>query len=326
MRFMYNLSFLKIFILCFIIVIGGCELFKSDGVEPIPIEFPLGSIDKDPAWSPDGTTIIYYHAANYSDVTDTSGFYLINPDGTNKRLFLECVPGFVISAPDWSPDGEMIVFHANAQIYKIRANGNDLTQLSFEGGNFFPDWSPDGSKIAYDCTTECPGRGIWIMNDDGTNNKHIIGGRAPDWSPDGEKLVYMGGPGPTNAESQIWVADTNGTNEKQLTFFGVTNRYPAWSPDGSKIAFPSFSEHESGIWVIESNGNNLHRLTNKVSMDPCCWSPDGEYIVYTSAPKGYRIYDTLPGGVVVDSLVYEPDAGRLWIMKSNGTDKRQLTF
>jgi len=303
--------------LCFVIAIGGCDLFKPDKGEPPGYwPWPLGPIDHEPAWSPDGSTIIYYHAADYRDTTDTSGFYFINPNGTNKRLFLVGAVG----SPDWSPDGQWIVFERGAQIYKIKVNGDNLTQLTFNGQNFFPDWSPDGKKIAYDSDIRVTNYSIWIMNKNGSN-KHDIGivySRMPDWSPNGIKFVYAGGPGPTGAESQIWVTDTSGLVKKQLTYFGVTNRYPTWSPDGSKIAFTSCSENESGIWVTDSSGNNLHRLTDDVCIEPCCWSPDGKYIVYT---KG------LEGSVMIgDSAVYEPGDGRLWIMNADGTGKRQLTF
>jgi len=305
---------------------NGCKLFDDKGVEP-PVIFPkpiIGPIDFAPAWSPNGDKIIYFHhSVNYSDTTNPSGFYLINPDGSKNQLFLKQEIGF-IGDPDWSPDGKWIVFCANQQILKIRANGEDLTQLTSEGRNFFPDWSLDGRKIAYDCTTDPPGRGIWIMDADG-GNKHRLGlGRTPNWSPNGKKLTYEGGPGPTEAESQIWTVDTSGVNQKQLTFFAVSNRNPVWSPDGSKIVFVSFTR-ESSIWLIDSSGNDLHKLTES-SFNPCDWSPDGKQIVYTSAPEGHWIYDTLPDGhIVFDRFSYKAGSGRLWTIDIDGSNKKQLT-
>ncbi len=315
-----------------ILVLTGCgwnPFGPGDGSEPPRFDpWPIGPVDYDPAWSPDGSIITYYHAANYSDsTTDTCGLYFINPDGTNRRLFLNAT----VEGPDWSPDGEWIVFsHYTGVIYKIKVNGDSLTQLTFNRRTFYPDWSPDGKKIAYDqsISTVTHPYGTWMMNADGSDDHLVMrNGGYPDWSPDGTKFVYAGGPGPTNAESQIWVADTNGTNATQLTFEGHCNRYPVFSPDGSNIAFASRSEHESGIWVIDSNGNNLQQLAKDVCIEPCCWSPDGKYIIYTTSPEGYWVYDTLPGGcVVTDSVVYKPGTGRLWVMNADGTDKYQLTF
>lgn len=304
-----------------ILVLTGCgwnPFGPGDGSEPPRFDpWPIGPIDYDPAWSPDGSTIIYYHAANYGDLADTCGLYFINPDGTDRRLFLNAT----VDGPDWSPDGEWMVFSANARIWKIKVNGDSLTQLTLNRRTFFPDWSPDGKKIAYDqsiCTETHP-FGIWIMDADGSNDHHIINyGRCPDWSPDGTKIVYVGGPGPTNAESQIWVADTNGTNATQLTFEGHCNRYPMFSQDGSKIAFISIDKNEYGLWIMNSNGDNPHCLTQDICFYPCSWSPDGEYIVYTSG---------LEGSIMIgDSAVYAPGDGRLWVMNADGTDEYQLTF
>ncbi|OQY27350.1 MAG: hypothetical protein B6244_10840 [Candidatus Cloacimonetes bacterium 4572_55] len=61
-----------------------------------------------------------------------------------------------INRPDWSPDGQWLAFMMNAQIYKVKADGDSLTQLTHEGRNFFPDWGPDGQWIAYD-NTDCGG-------------------------------------------------------------------------------------------------------------------------------------------------------------------------
>ncbi|MDH4223906.1 MAG: hypothetical protein OEV55_10260, partial [candidate division Zixibacteria bacterium] len=136
--------------------------------------------DCDPAWSPDGNTIAYIHGG----LDDTAGIYLIDIDGTNKRLLYK---GGTVYSPDFSPDGNWLVFSDYAQIFKIKLNGDSLTQLTFGGRNFFPDWSPDGEKIAYDVTEPADSFGIYLMNVDGTSPHLVPGGycgRYPDFSPD----------------------------------------------------------------------------------------------------------------------------------------------
>ncbi|MEA3431944.1 MAG: hypothetical protein U9R01_04600, partial [candidate division WOR-3 bacterium] len=194
------------------LVLTGCgwnPFGPGDGGEirpPTPI-YP--QFDDSPCFSPDGSTIVFYHVhVTYIDSSegaydvdlDSTGLWFINPDGTNKRMFLNLTE-WSAGSPDWSPDGEWLAFDKGARIWKIKVNGDSLTQLTFNRRTFFPDWSPDGKKIAYDqsISTVTHPRGIWIMDADGSNDHLVIDyGRCPDWSPDGSKIAYNG----------IYVADT----------------------------------------------------------------------------------------------------------------------
>jgi dipeptidyl aminopeptidase/acylaminoacyl peptidase len=135
--------------LLILLALFSCTKKPTD--EPIEIEpTPKSAIDKYPSWSPDGKTIVYYHRQeSIADSSDTSGLYFINPDGTNKRLFLPGT-GF-ITRPTWSPDSKKLIFSYNYDLFKIDIETKEITQLTFDGAwNLFPDWSPDGEWIAYD--------------------------------------------------------------------------------------------------------------------------------------------------------------------------------
>ncbi|MFQ6610087.1 MAG: TolB family protein [Fidelibacterota bacterium] len=308
-----------VLILCFFVIscnISPDEDDNGNGVKPPTPVYP--DIDKYPSWSPDGNVIVYYHtgvtsveSSGLSHVNpDSVGLWFISPTGDNKRQFLKGNN----RTPAWSPDGNWIAFVNDTQIYKIKADGDSLTQLTFEGRNFFPAWSPDGEWIAYD-NTNCGSAvepappnscGVLIIESSGSDKQFIIEGRMPDWSPDGEYIIYVG------LHSEIYRVNVNDTTEiVQLTslnqndIYATDNRYLKYSPDGSKIVFASNAQ----IWVMDSDGTNLLQLTQSGGNYPV-WSPDGNYIVFTRN----------------NFAEFGDENGRLWIMDSNGDNKRQLTF
>jgi len=299
-------SFLRHFsYLLIIVILLGCSKKPTDGTNPYQPVYPV--ICDAPAWSPDGNTIAYVyngiievHPWGGATVDPSlGGIWFMNPDGTNKRMFLHGG-----AWPDWSPDGQKLVIGGSAQIYTIKTNGDSLTQLTFSGRNFFPDWAPDGKRIAYSTSAPVDSSGIWIINVSHEYSKHLGLGYMPDWSPDGSRLVYIG------LGNNLYVADTNGNNRIQLTFLkDCDNRHPVFSPDGKKIAFSSASPYSGvQIYVMNSDGSDLKKLTTEGGTSPC-WSPDG-----TKIPFVRRNWE------------YSSKQGQIWIMDADGNNKTQLTF
>jgi dipeptidyl aminopeptidase/acylaminoacyl peptidase len=52
------------------------------------------------------------------------------------------------------------------------------------------------------------------------------------WSPDGRRVAYI-------ADDQLWLADADGNNRRQLTKLNGGATGPVWSPTGDRIAFTS---------------------------------------------------------------------------------------
>jgi len=83
-----------------------------------------------PAWSPDGTKIVY-EAAQAKGKPDV---YVMNADGTG-RIQLTTHPARDEN-PDWSPDGTQIAFYSerpgNAQIYVMNADGTQQQRITHD--------------------------------------------------------------------------------------------------------------------------------------------------------------------------------------------------
>jgi TolB protein len=117
-------------------------------------------------------------------------------------------------------------------------------------------------------------------------------------SPDGSRLAYaeLG----DNSESQIFVANLNGTGIDQVTHDVDEAFSPAWSPDGSKIAYVGWHDRDGGpadylrdLFVLDLATGSSTQLTFAThEPDPAKpdWSPwiafwpsftpDGSSIVY----------------------------------------------
>lgn len=251
-------------------------LFSCGAMEiPTPIPEFL-SIDEAPAWSPDGKWIAYLHFNR--DVNDTvypTGLYIIDTNGINRNMLIATNLGL----PDWSPNGEKVAF-TNGNISTIDINTRDVNQLTDNGSDFFPSWFPDGSKISFDRSGTPDSVGTWII-DLTTSSQNRLGFFSQlDWGPSGEKIIFSGSSN-KDSESQIWLADSDGSNEEQLTTNNFRyNRYPKWCPVNNKIGWEVLrnNTYSSEIWLMNCEGSNQMKLTEGKTPS---WSPDGARIVYS---------------------------------------------
>lgn len=80
------------------------------------------------------------------------------------------------------------------------------------------------------------------------------------FSPDGTKIAFIS---TATGEAQIYVADADGSNVKQLTT-GSTNAQPMWAPDGRRILFSSNRASKNGnefeLYVMNSDGSDQRML------------------------------------------------------------------
>ncbi|MBP8974049.1 MAG: PD40 domain-containing protein [Anaerolineae bacterium] len=109
-----------------------------------------------PAYSPDGTRIVY--AADLSLIAPGGATDLRILDLTTRQIVTLTTNGAALieAAPDWSPDGETIIFQAvvagsnTADIYRIPAAGGAAEPLiTSDADDIQPRFSPDGRFVVF---------------------------------------------------------------------------------------------------------------------------------------------------------------------------------
>jgi len=104
-----------------------------------------------------------------------------------------------------------------------------------------PQISPDGRMVLYSVrvadvgANRRSGRTYVVPVVGGTPRQfpgNDISASEARWSTDGRRVAYVDG-------GQLWVADADGSNKKQLTSLNGGATGPAWAPTGSQIAFTS---------------------------------------------------------------------------------------
>jgi Tol biopolymer transport system component len=101
-----------------------------------------------------------------------------------------------------------------------------------------------------------------------------------------------------DANSEIYVMNADGSEQKRLTNHPAVDGAPSWSPDGRNIVFVSDRDGNVEIYVMSADGSGQKRLTNNTAFDMFpSWSPDGKKIAFMSTrAENTDIYIMNAGG------------------------------
>ncbi len=212
--------------------------------------------------------------------------------------------------PDRSKYGNKYIWplYDSYDIFMSDLNGKIVKQLTHSKGyDAEATLSPDGKKMIY--TSDKDGDiDLYIMDlETGAEKKvtNTIGYDGGAWfSPDGTKIIwrasrpknkdeakeYMdllkeGLVAPTNME--VFVANVDGSNVRQVTTYGQANWAPAFMPDSKRIIFASNHEYPRGfpfnLYTINEDGTHLQKISRDKGFDAFpMFSPNGKKIVFCS--------------------------------------------
>lgn len=252
-----------------------------------------------------------------SDLSAHSQVFTIDPDGGGLTQLTNVAGDQAAAAPDWSADGEQIVYESNEsgafQIWVMNANGTGQTQLTAEQSgfeDFQPSWSPDGERILFShCAEPLDGFisycDIDVMNANGTGVETLLSeghwtNIRPEFSPDGNRIAFSSDKG--GFMSAVWVMNADGSSPERLTTARMRAFWPDWAPNGKRILF---SDHccvpNSNLWTVRPGGGGLKQVTHVHESDLgfASNSPNGKRIL-TLFPLQTRHADGSHPRVVTD--------------------------
>jgi dipeptidyl aminopeptidase/acylaminoacyl peptidase len=108
----------------------------------------------------------------------------------------------------------------------------------------------------------------------------------PQFSPDGKRIAFV--VGESNLEegksnSEIYVMDADGSNQRRLTNSPEPDNHPRWSPDGRTLLFVSTRKGSPQLWLLPLDGGEPQQLTSlSTGVSNPVWSPDGKKIAFAS--------------------------------------------
>ena len=234
-----------------------CGYFTADG-ERIIFSSTHASSEACPA-TPD------YSRGYVWPIYDTYQLYSANPDGSDLRALTD-TPHYDAEATVCPKDGSIIFTSTrdgDLDLYRMDADGSNVERLTdtpgYDGGAFF---SPDCSKI------------VWRAS-------RPTGEALADY----RALLTEGLIRPSKLE--IYVANADGSDQRQVTYIGGANFAPYFFPSGDRIIFSSNHHDPRGrefdLFAVNVDGTELERITYTEGFDGFpMFSPDGRYLAFGS--------------------------------------------
>jgi eukaryotic-like serine/threonine-protein kinase len=201
-------------------------------------------------------------------------------DGTARQLTRDLSDYLGMSL---SADAKSVVIVQRQVLSNIwaapKSDPTHPTAVTSGAGRYFDiGWTPDG-KILY-ASDASGSANIYEMDLETMTSRALTDvGRnyAPAVSPDGRFIAFHSN---RSGMFQVWRADRDGSNPKQISTDTVESNWPQFSADGKWVVYQHFDEQtHASIWKLPIEGGTPVKLTDQFGIRPVV-SPDGNWIAF----------------------------------------------
>ena len=293
----------------------------SDSIEPTATPPGSGEATSSPAAAEPGRIAFQANREN-----ETSGIYVMNPDGSNVEQLVDD-PAVYEMSPIWSPDGSLIAYITMSAdgtmqggVFIIDAEGGDPILVDDNYAYGPATWSPDGSMLAVGGDGSERGIGVYHVAGARFDSLTEDGGAAPLWSPDGSRIAYNVAP-----PNDVRIVDVSSGETRNVTDDAWNDSVARWSEDGTQLIFVSDrdtdqSRDSSRSWIVSADGGDPELLGDDPVLAFAHWpSPDGNWLAYIH-PDGSGLHLSRADGSE-DRIVHATspaDQGASWSSDSTG--------
>jgi Tol biopolymer transport system component len=286
---------------------------NADGSGAAPVTQEMLSADPKqqthrwPVFLPDGKHFLYF-AGNFSNARDdkTSGIYLGSLDDKGQKLLLLCHSSFGYdSAHLYYADDQKHLVSNNFDPASSQISGTS-TPIA-DGVGFQPSTYWAAIAVSFNGTViynTGVGAASSVLTWEDRTGKELghIGEPAiianPNLSPDGSRVaVDIADLKASNVD--IWLENTNGSDNTRFTFDPTEETTAIWSRDGNLISYRSINSDSADIFTKRATGLEKDRTLFSVKgvkddVIPNSWSADGQQLLCTDQGPSRTYLVTVP--------------------------------
>ena len=267
------------------------------GDDAVQLDIPLSGSLQNPAFSPDGSSVVFTRFRNGYNEEPADLFKFDLQTGALTTLVSDGSGNVNLPGSTWNGPTNSIIFSSSRdphdEIFIISGSGSPGSETQVTSRSslqaFEPSLSPDGLTTVFEShMVDVEGNGVIFKYKIDGSSQYIPltasneDARQPNWSPAGFVILFQKHEGVELIN--IWTMDSDGSNQTRVTSGPGEKTDACFTPDGQSIVFSSDFELDfSNLYRIPITGGPPLRISFFEGYDGApSISPDNQKLVFES--------------------------------------------